>query len=194
MQTDIIKYILKNIIMKTIVTVQSFTQINISDNYLVVLDLDETIIKYEGICKQWWKDKFEHYYKIHKDYDLVDSLSSRDWKEHMKITLPSHTDKNGFYDLIERSKNMNCKIIIVTARDEGIKDITYKHLKYLNVTNIDVYFVSGGNKAKLIDKVINDNSEKYDNIVFVDDMDFNLKDVKEHFGDKVLCYKFDYQC
>ena len=173
------------------ISIRSFFEVHLTRGCLLVLDIDETILKYDGICKQWWKDRFAYHHAIHNNYDLADSLCLKDWKEYIKLTLPSHTDADGFFDLIKRANKLTCKVMIVTARDDQIKEITHEHLNYLNVTDIDVYFVAGGNKGLLIDRVISENSQNYDGINFVDDMDHNLHDVKNHFGDKVTCYKFE---
>lgn len=171
--------------------INSFFDVKLKHNYLLVLDIDETIIKYDGICKKWWEDKYEYYFEIYKDHDLADQQCVIDWKEHIKTKLPSHTDEIGFLDLLQRAKQLNCEVIMVTARDEQIKEITFEHLQYLNITDIDVHFVAGGNKGLKIEDVTSKPIDDYDGFAFVDDMDYNHRDVKRHFRNKVICYKFD---
>lgn len=173
--------------------IDTFKNLQLKQNSLLVLDIDETILTYSGICNQWWKDHFNKYYTKHNDYDRAEKESNADWKEYISTRYPLHTDKEGFFDLMERAKSLNCKTIFVTARDADLEQLTHKHLQYLGIDLVvslaDVYFTSGNNKGITIEKVIANNT--YNEIIFVDDKSFNLKDVKEYFKDMVVCYKFD---
>lgn len=178
------------------ISIRTFRNVDLQYGSLLVLDIDETILKYSGICEQWWKEHFDTNYAKYGNYDDADNACVKDWQEHIKYEYPVHTDEDGFFDLIERANNLNCKVIIVTARDHGIKNITYEHLHHLGIRDIDVYFASGGNKGHMIDNVMGNEIHNYKYISFVDDKDYNLTDVKNHFGDKVICYKFemDHEC
>lgn len=173
------------------ILINSFYKVPIEPNSLIVIDIDETILKYDGICRRWWKERYDYHFCIYKNHDVADKMCENEWKNHIKVNFPSHTDREGFFDLIERAKKLNCKVILVTARDLQIKDITHEHLNYLDITGIEVYFSAGGNKAHVIENTIKENNEKYNDIIFIDDMDHNLRDVNEYFEDLVTCYKFD---
>lgn len=58
--------------------INKFSEIEIIQNSLVVFDIDDTLIKFDGIDFKWWKNKFNKYYKLTKDYDLADKLSFMD--------------------------------------------------------------------------------------------------------------------
>lgn len=168
-------------------TITSFTEVVLIKDSFLVFDIDETILKYEHISRTWWKEKFEHYYSITNDYDKSNDLSLNDWKDYIHLSLPTHTDEEGFFDLIERSKENGCKVVFVTARHKEIENITHLHLKHLGIDNRNVYFTGRENKGVMIESILNG---EHNNIIFIDDMDHNLIDVKEHFGNKVTCYKF----
>lgn len=174
--------------------ITSFFEISLTQNCLLVIDIDETIIMYDGICHKWWKNKMDYYLEKQYSFDEADNQCVKDWKEFIKDKHPMYTDKEGFFDLIDRAKKLSVETFIVTARDIQLEKITHDHLQHLNIVDIDVYFSSGGNKAHVINNVINNvmlqQLENYDQIIFIDDHDFNLNDVKEHFGDKAMCYKF----
>lgn len=202
-------------------SITSFTSVKIDHNHcLLIFDIDETILQYPLITEQWWKETFEYYYSQHKDYDLADQQCTEDWKAHIISELPSHTDREGFFHLLQKAKAFNCKIIFVTARDPSLEAVTYDHLDHVGIDyssgssrsgnsdspgdRIDVYFASDCNKAHIIDSVIkeyrdnNQDNKGYDSsessyrssIIFIDDREYNLIDVKDYFGDKVTCYKF----
>lgn len=178
-----------------IISITTFksVQLPINKKCLLVFDIDETILKYEGISKQWWKDKFNTYYDIHKNYDIADNLCTTDWKKNIQEKIPEHTDKDEFFKLVDRVNKINTSIIIVTARDEQIKDITFEHLHHLGIINFDVYFSDSCNKGIKIEEIINKNNEYYDHVILIDDMDYNLIDTREHFGNSAILYKFDHK-
>lgn len=172
-------------------TISTFKNVVLKFKSLLILDIDETILRYSKICENWWKHRYNIHYKTYGNFSEADNACLLDWKAHIKSVYPVHNDKEGFFDLIDRAKNLKCKSIIVTARDNHIKQITYDHLNHLGINNINVYFTAGGNKAHLSDEIMKDEIHHYDEIVIVDDKEKNLLDVRNHFGEKVKCYKFE---
>lgn len=170
--------------------IHSFNDVKLKNNYLLVFDMDETILYYEGICEKWWTNKRKDNYELCFDHIKAETKTITEWENHIKDAIPNHTDADGFFNLLKQAKIFQNEVIIVTARNLEIKDVTIQHLNYLNIFNIDVHFVAGGNKGSKINDVMNKKINEYDQIVFIDDMDHNLKNVKEYFGDKVICYKF----
>lgn len=170
--------------------IRSFDEIEIKSKCLLVFDMDETIVKYDGICKKWWKELFVVNYSILGNYDEADNKCLTIWKDHIKNTLPVHTDKNGFFNILDKAKKLNCVTMIVTARDLELEELTHAHLSHLNIFGIDVYFSCGKNKSITIKNVMSNFLHDNNEIIFVDDMDNNLNDVKNCFGEKVKCYKF----
>lgn len=171
--------------------ITSFYEVKLEQNYLVVIDIDETIIMYEGMCSKWWNAKMKHYLEeFNGDFDKADIATTIEWKTYILNKIPEHTDANGFFDLIGRTNQLNLELFIVTARDLEIEQLTYEHLRHLNIPNINVHFTAGSNKAHMIESVMSKKIENYDKIIFIDDNDVNLDDVSNYFGDKVICYKF----
>ena len=77
----------------------------------------------------------------------------------------------------------------MTARNPNFRNITEKHLECLNINNSHVYYVSGRNKGEYLKNIIDKHGE-YDKIVFVDDSEKNLLDMKKTFGEKIELYHF----
>ena len=165
--------------------ITSFSEVELKPNCLLVIDIDETILQYEG-----WIDTLEKYIEISNSYDEAYDMNENDWKEYIRQKLPTYTDKEGFFNLIEKSNNLNLETFIVTARDLSIEQLTYDHLDYLNIPKIKVYFSAKNNKAHIIEAEMSNHIDEYDGAIFIDDNDVNLNNVKTHFGDKVKCYKF----
>ena len=107
-------------------------------------------MKFDEICTKWQKQKFDYYYNIHKDNDVADSSSLTYWIDYITLYKPSHTDEFGLFDLFERAKQLNCKIIFVTVHDENLYDITHTHLQHLHIYDFDVYLTNNSNKGIFI--------------------------------------------
>lgn len=178
--------------------INGFNQVDIPAKSLVVLDIDETTLKYCDMEHGWWQKKFRHYYSIHDCYNKAEELCLEHWKETIGSTLPTHTDKDGFFNLLNLCKEKDCEVIMVTARNDSLKGITHEHLTHLDIFDIEVYFASGRDKGLVIKDIIDEvniehdieHHKPYDKIIFIDDLEQNLRDVKNVFGDEVECYKF----
>lgn len=174
--------------------INDYSQIKIIPNSLIVFDIDETIIKFPELGKNWWKNKFNHYYAIYNDYDKADISALEDWIEHVKINKPEMINKDSFIEFFNSSLDNNCKIIFLTARNEKLKDLTLQHLIHVDVINhnkvYDIYF--NENKGEELEKILS--KEEFNDILFIDDLEENLKDVSNHLYDKynLNLYHFNY--
>jgi predicted secreted acid phosphatase len=177
--------------MLTCLVIFSFFDVEIKPNSLVVIDIDETLAKYEGINPTWWNNTIETHFTIHNDYNMAQSNTYNMWKHHIHTSLPTHTDMDGFFNLVDRVEELSSDLIFVTARDDThMRDITMQHLEHLGIVDKHVSFSSHTNKVPYIGEYIELNKKSYDKIIFIDDNDKNLNDVKTHFVDDVECYKF----
>lgn len=170
--------------------ISSFNEVDIKPNSLVIVDIDETTLKYDEVNELWWQRVFDSFYDIHKHYDKSYQLSYDYWYDFVAKNLPEHTDYDGFVNMVKRVNNNNSEIIFVTARNTDMKQITIDHLKHVNIDTdkYEIYFTSQGKKSPIIQELFNKRDKT--NIIFVDDAPHNHEDVKLHFGDKVYCYKF----
>lgn len=162
--------------------ITKFNQINLIKNSLVVLDIDETIIKFDNINKAWWSDTFDKHYSITKNHDCAHNLSLDDWISHITINRPKLVDE-GIYDWINLIDKHNCDLIFLTARNKNLKDITHSHLNIVNLScNKDkVYF--NQEKGDELFSIVNAQYSDKKNIIVVDDVEINLIDIKNKFTD-----------
>jgi hypothetical protein len=159
-------------------TISKFHQIKIIPKSLVVLDIDETIIKFQDVDKKWWKNKFNKYYRLCKDYDLADRMAHKDWIKLVSVIDPILVDEN-IHDWITLIKNNDCPLILLTARSNILCELTSQHLNKVNL-NIEkdrIYF--NENKGDELYKVAHDLYPEIENIIMVDDLESNLVDIKE---------------
>ena len=174
-------------------TITSFSQITIPAKCLVVLDIDETVIRYENISSDWWTNKLNENLLIYNDHKTADFYALDEWITHINYNLPTHTDSDGLNDMFEKIKQYDGQVIYLTARRKYLEDITKYHLNYLNIKNEKIYFTGGENKGEILKSIVQDEYDHHNNIIFIDDRDENLHNVikaMKHTEKLTKCYKF----
>ena len=170
-------------------SIKTFKDIEITNERpLVICDIDNTIlyhdIKIEKFVNILKKDGFH-------DKKEINSLAYEMMNIHCRIFPPSHTDSEGFKDLIDRVKKLYGKIIFLTSRCKFSEDFTRKQFEIigLNYCDYDVYYTD--NKIHKGDFIkSNINTSLFNDIIFIDDYDYNLDSVTSRFSES-KCYKFD---
>jgi len=148
--------------------INSFNNIPIQQNTLLLCDIDETLL-------------------TNKSVSLVPNQNN---KPTIKLNLPKYTDKNGFINLLQKLHETNSQIYFITSRNIKYFEFTRRQFKVLglNIENFPVYFCGDNPKGLIIKQIENINN--FDNIIFVDDLKYNLKNVKHELGDRVKCFLF----
>ena len=165
-------------------TISSLGEIKMLPDCLYVLDFDETVAYFDNINRDWWKARFQHHYTAHGDAPLADKLALQDWAKHISFagTDVHHVDKQGFDNIVSYVQaDPGSHLIILTARDISLKDVTEGHLSTISPNHsIDIIFSSGGNKGLKLNEYLKAKStgNRYENIIFVDDLHKNLVDFK----------------
>lgn len=158
-------------------TITKFEQIEIIPSSLVVFDIDETLLKFDGIDHKWWKNKFNKYYRLTQNYELAESMSHNDWIKIVKIAEPELVDikVHNFIDLLYDN---DCKIILLTARNQILKEITNEHIDKinLNINKNNIYF--NEEKGNELYRIITDIYPEIKNIMVIDDLEENLIDIQ----------------
>jgi predicted secreted acid phosphatase len=149
--------------------ISNYDQIIIKKKSLVILDIDETILKFDGFDNQWWEDQK----KIYKDevYNIwINNITNKD---------PILLDQELLFKLIKIIEDTNSKLIIVTARLEENRELTKQHLEkcQIKINNRDIYFTK--QKGDIIYKLLINKYINYKNIIFVDDLQKNIDDIKD---------------
>jgi len=152
--------------------IKNYNEIHVLNNSLVILDLDETIIRFPYITGLWWENTKKAYELI--DVKTSDDRTYSDWLHIVNTYNPTILDNLEFNNLLMRIKNTNSTFIIVTARNIKLKHITQKHLNTCGI-NCDVYYST--NKGIMINEI--KNNYIYKHIIFVDDNPKYIKQVEE---------------
>ncbi len=161
--------------------INSFSQIKINPKSLVVLDIDDTILNFPIIKKGWWKNTFNKYYEIHRDYDKADELALNEWENLIINEKANVLDSDNFEKFIDEIKKNECELILLTARNDRLKESTKKHIEDcdLDIPSHKIYHDS--NKGVKLFELVSNIYVNIMEIIFVDDLESNLLDVKYSF-------------
>ncbi len=185
---EYIDYFLKN---SSIEKINNFTDILPIENNLetvLALDIDETVLYFTEIHKGWWKDNFDQFYEVSKDYDHADRESLNKWFKTIENKIPIVTDQEGINELIKISNDT--KLIFITARHESSEIVTKQHLLEIGFDSPTILFCDIKSKGIVLKQWLIDNDLLHKQIIFIDDKDYNIKDVKNELPG-AICYQFD---
>lgn len=170
--------------------IKNFSEIMSINNGLYVFDIDETFMVFRGITGAWWNKEYKNLLSIYSPEKAEQEMDKKFYKIIQK-EHPKPTDLKGFKDIEKKAKVLKNDIIFLTARTENYRDITLKQLEYVYPgINYPVYFSS--EKGKKIKEILENSEKKYEQVVFVDDKDYNINDVLID-NPETLCYLFDYR-
>jgi hypothetical protein len=155
--------------------IKSFDQIKLHYNTLVLSDIDETILKFDQVNKEWWKTRKQEAFDQNPE-----TYAFGKWMEVISVNKPTHTDHSGFFRLLERIKKTRSDIQFVTARNTDLVPHTQTHFETLGLNHMDfqIHHLGGFEKGQYIKTQINTN--QYDHVIFIDDLEHNIKSVLDH--------------
>lgn len=171
----------------TIIT--SFTDIieHVIPGTLIILDLDETVFKFDNVGHpNWWKNTYEKYLTMYKTHEKADSASLVEWTEKVNKLSAEHTDEVGLYRFLQDIEESGNPVIALTARHVTMSKMTANHIddigikfNNLNITeslieyNNGIFYLGHGiDKGDAIIYILDILNDNYDNtlkrVVFVD--------------------------
>jgi hypothetical protein len=169
-------------------SINNFKDIEITNNKtLVICDIDNTILFHDVKL-----DKFVNIIKNDgfNEQEILE-LARQMMEIHCRIYPPSHTDLEGFKNLKDKVEKLNGKIIFLTARSYISDDFTKKQIQEIGLCyeEYEIHYtdnkISKGNYIKN-----NITTTIWNDIIFIDDYDFNLDSVKQILPES-KCYKFE---
>lgn len=172
--------------------ITTFFDVILKEKSLIMIDIDDTILKYENLDKTWWKKTFNKHYDETADYDESDKMTLNMWKNLIHTAEPQYVDKSGIFDLFERAKQSNCKIIFLTARCETLRTITIDHLNKLGIYVDEIYFTPNVEKGIVLKRLKTEFYHEYVHTIGIDDHDPNLESIYKNFENELIAlYKMN---
>ncbi len=157
-------------------TIENYDEIKISENTFLMMDIDDTIIKFEKIYKNWWKDN--------------EPNALEKWLKIVQEDTPILLDKIEFFKLLNNIKETNSELIFITARYNTLCELTYQQLIQcgLSIKKEQIYY-SYPKGEKILEIIKNKTKEKdIQNIIFIDDHLNNIEDAQKYLKDYSVNY------
>ena len=176
-----------------IIHITNYDSIQLVEPCLIALDIDNTIMKINGIHKTWWEETKNKYEKIYNK-EFSDELALFEWTQIIKNGRAELIDKPSFVQFMDKILYTKSKVIFITARKESLKEDTMRHLIEceLNVLPDDVYHAYP--KGEKLLQIYNEKYKHLQNIIFVDDDRSNIEDVQKMMGHlNLFCYHLDHE-
>ena len=160
--------------------INSFNQIPITKNSLVVLDIDETIMAFPTITKSWWLETQNKYLEETNNKKQADNLTLLEWRDHVAEARPYLLDESKLKKFLRELEEKSCELILLTARDKCMEEITRIHISHCELEISPEQIFHNENKGDALASIIQSYPE-ISNIIFVDDFEKNLHSVKSRF-------------
>ncbi len=161
--------------------VNSFYQIPVTENTLVVLDIDETIMAFPNINKTWWRETYEKYFDSTNNKTAADNLTLEEWREYVRVNKPYLLDEKKFKKFLGEIESKSAQLVLLTARDPIMTEITQLHLSHCELSISPDQVIHDENKGDALARIVQ-SYPHITNIIFVDDFDKNLLSVKARFS------------
>lgn len=173
--------------------VATFAHVEVVPNTLVLLDIDETILFYDGIDEDWWSERIDYHATSSQCCnETAMLLSIDDWFRHISCHHPRHTDRAGLDALLRSIEDTHSHLLFITARNPKYKPITIDHLRRLGLQRVEdrVHYLGGWPKGDYIQTNIDTSS--YARVVFIDDVSKNIASVADALtrDGKLRTYQF----
>lgn len=155
--------------------IRKFNEINIIPNSLVVFDIDDTLIRFDELGFNWWNNKINEYYEKTNNYETADMMTYKDWLDIVSKNDPKLVDDE-VHHFIDKLKKNKCHIILLTAREILMKEMTHEHLSKHDLYFEHIYF--NKNKGDELKKIILKHYFDINNVIVIDDIAKNLLDIE----------------
>jgi hypothetical protein len=175
--------------MSQVKKIYKFENVKIIPKSLVVIDIDDTIVKSDSKFYLKCKEMYNDLIKI-MDAKTATQKLIEECMNYVKNTNPIITDE--YIPIFINNCIMNdCEVIFLTARHEETKDATQLQLEKLNIKVKSDSLHFGQNKGIKLREILNKKDVK--SVIFIDDLDMNFRDILNEFNDsryELNLYKF----
>lgn len=177
--------------------INGFQSIEIIDNSLIIIDIDNTIFKNKiSTDESWWRIKYEQYFNISHDHNLAYNFVLQDWINVSQKNPPTLLDGTNLFIFLNKAKEQKCKIILLTARNKNLEQITNYHITHYGINNFIENTHFNIDKGTELLKIVEDNNICRD-IIIIDDIYENILNMMKafktaSFSIKMHCYLIEH--
>ena len=159
----------------------SFRDVCVRPASLVVLDIDDTVMKFEEMGRHWW---------VKKEAEVGRDETMRIWVENAHIQVPVLTEPQEFPAFLQRVFDANAHLVFLTARSVELRELTLIQLTKcgIEIDSKNVYF--SRDKGECLKSIVQ--AGGFTQVTFIDDMEHNVESVISALKDvcDVIPYHF----
>ena len=176
--------------------ISKFDDVKRHQDAIYIFDIDDTIFYYESLRRTWWEEIIK-YNQEHGMNDLnAKYMALRKWERSIYYQLEVDIvgiDSSRLNDLITFIMKTDGVFHFITARGSNHSILTYNHVSKFVKHDIEgkITFADGKNKGHILRNLLTSNKyehRNYNALVFIDDIQKNLIDVKNEFPE-AECYE-----
>lgn len=175
--------------------ISKFDDVERYSDAVYIFDIDDTIFYYEDLRREWWEATIKHNLEHGMNELNAKYMALRKWERaiyHQGEGIIG-IDTERLNDLIAFIKSSDGVFHFITSRGSNHSNLTYSHLSRFVKHNIDrkITFADGKNKGHVLRQLLNSSkieNRQYSKIVFIDDIQHNLINVKNEFPE-AECYE-----
>jgi hypothetical protein len=173
-------------------TISSFKEVELTNSVkpLILCDIDGTILHFPD-CDNFCKEFIKEICPLGPTDPIYNSELENMKNIYMRVRPPTHTDYDGFVSILDKIKQMEGKLIFLTARHRKTDAWTKTQLKQIGIYPEDFeihYTDSVITKGEYIKRHID--LTGWEHIIFIDDYESFIKSVQV-LHPQIVCYKFE---
>lgn len=172
-------------------TIYTFHEIDITENTLVICDIDDTLLRYEVN----WDYYFYKFMQEFNNNEIAQSHANSAWYQYTKSNKCFLVDKDGFMNFMNKIQQTDSELIFLTARTDMSHPYTIENFIDIGLdhTKFDIHYSYMKPKGlyfyEQLFQLQNYDHSKYKKIIFIDDALHNILDMNNYLP-FVECYFF----
>jgi hypothetical protein len=153
--------------------ITAFKDVHVPAGSLVVLDIDDTVLYFKELGRQWWAKREREWTATH-GYAHAREQVMREWIDGAHVYKPILTDEE-FPKFMCRALDVGAHIVFLTARSADLRALTELHMAScgIEVEPEQLYF--SREKGAALKQIVR--NKGFSKVVFIDDMTHNIESV-----------------
>ena len=161
---------------KTMHVLNSFADAEVPAGSLVVVDIDDTVLTLDKFPKGWFHRQVEESVAFGASFADARSLAIATWVKEAYDAAPAPIQQEAFRKFTQRVLEAGSHLIFLTARNKALRQLTEYHLEACGIEADASRMYFDENKGSALLDIVKERGFK--RVVFIDDTEHNLQDVK----------------
>ena len=156
------------------IPIKTFRDVPVPTKALVVLDIDDTVMRFEELGRGWWAKKETELTKLVGKAKAREEVM-REWVSGAHIYKPILTDPEDFPKFLTRVFDAGAHLVFLTARSAELRQLTEFHMSACDIAVESERIYFSREKGAAVKSIVG--SGGFSKVVFIDDMEHNIESV-----------------